>query len=1182
LSSKFVHLHNHTEYSLLDGACRIKDLVGRAHELGMPAVAITDHGSMYGVVDFFKTATKQGIKPIIGMEAYIAPGSRKEKKSEGIRDASYHLVLLAKNETGYRNLMKLSSIAFIEGFYYKPRIDLEILREYSDGLIGLSACLKGQISYLIMQEKVEEARLLVKEYASIFNDGDFYLEIQRHGIPEEETDAKMLIEMGREMGLPLVASNDTHYIRKEHAYAHDILLCIQTGNTINEEKRMKFQTEEFYFKTTGEMIELFPDAPESISNTLEVAEKCNFEMVFDKTHYPSFQLPEKGTTVEKFLRDLCEKGLKERFDEVTDEIRDRLELELKVLEGRGLVAYILIVWDFIDYARRNGIPVGPGRGSAAGSLVAYLIGVTDIDPLKYSLFFERFINPERPGFPDIDVDFCYDRRGEVIEYVTKKYGKENVAQIITFGTLGAKMAVRDVGRVLGYSYGEVDKIARLIPGGPGVSLQSALDSEPDLRKLHETDPMVQEIFKHAFVLEGLCRNSSTHAAAVVITDENLTNYVPLCTGKESETITQFSMKPVESIGLLKMDFLGLKTVTVINNAVKIIEKTRGEKIDMSRIPRDDKKSLDLLNRADTGGVFQLESSGMRDLCTKLNIDRFEDVIAMIALFRPGPMNMLDDFVKRKNGDVKPKYDHPLLEPILRETFGVMVYQEQVMQCANVLGGYTLGEGDVLRRGMGKKDLNEMKKQREKFVTGAIERGIKKAVAGKIFDNMEKFAGYGFNKSHSAAYALIAYQTAWLKANYTVEYMAALLSAEMGNSDKISRYISECESKNLKVLPPNVNESDVSFTVVEGGIRFGMAAVKNVGKAAVEHIMAKRAEHGRYADISDFARDMDLRAVNRKVFESLINCGALDETGWNRRQMIHGLDMVLDMASRAQSDLQKGQASLFDLLGDDQAEINRIDPPQVDEYSRREMLKFEKELLGFYITGHPLEEYDEIIKEAGCVKVKDLMRLQNGGRVKVAAQISSIRYTVKRSTQEKMAILVVEDSGGESDVLVFPETYTKYGATLKPDAPVLVLGTVGVDEQRAKIIASEIVSLDAVSPEYIKNIDSRPDSDFNSGRRGNGYRRKKAAPPAEPAGNGLKQTRGYQINISLAESSEESIKQISDLFARYPGDQQVRITFADGNEHSSEVTIGAGVQIKVNDELRRKLSSVSGVTQVKGF
>jgi len=1181
LSDKqFVHLHNHTEFSLLDGACRIDDLVARANELAMPAVAITDHGSMYGVIDFYKAAVKKGIKPIIGMEAYIAPGSRKEKKHHEIKDAAYHLVLLAKDYTGYRNLMKLSTIGFVEGFYYKPRIDREVLAQYIEGLIGLSACLKGEIPYLIINDRVEEAKQIAREYAQMFPEGDFYLEIQKHGIEAEIKATRILKEFSQELGIPLVASNDTHYIKKEHAEAHDILLCIQTGSTITEEKRLKFSTQEFYFKTYDEMEQLFGDVPEVLDNTLEIASKCNLEISFDKTHYPVFHLPEENINHGEYLLKLCEDGLKKRFEEVTPEIRERLELELKVIGDRGLTSYMLIVWDFIHYAKSHGIPVGPGRGSAVSSLVSYLIGITDIDPLKYNLFFERFINPERPSFPDIDVDFCYDRRGEVIEYVSRKYGKENVAQIITFGTLGAKMVVRDVGRVLGYSYSDVDKIAKLVPGGPGVTLKKALDTEPDLKRMHQDDSMVREILRIGFVLEGLARNASTHAAGIVITDKNLTNYVPLCTGKESEIITQYSMKPVENIGLLKMDFLGLKTVTVISNAVKMIKERLGQEIDITNIPLNDKKTIDLLNRADTSGVFQLESPGMRDLSKRLKIDCFEDIIAMVALFRPGPMNMLDDFIKRKNGKVKVTYDHPLLESILKETYGVMVYQEQVMQCANLLGGYTLGQGDILRRSMGKKNPREMATQRVVFVEGAAKKGIKKALAEKIFDTMEKFAGYGFNKSHSAAYAFIAYQTAYLKTNYTLDYMAALLSCEMGNADKIARYIGECEVHGIKILPPDINESQVNFTVVEGGIRFGLAAVKNIGKAAVEHIIQKRDEHGPYRDINDLAQDMDLRVVNRKVFESLVRCGALDSTGHNRRQLMHVLESVLDMASRAQADSLKGQASLFDMLPEsEENNVNRIEPPELEEFPDRELLGFEKELLGFYITGHPLDSYSSLIEQIKSKKISDLATLKNNARVKVAVTIAAIRTTLKRSTKEKMAILTVEDTTGDAEVLVFPETYSKCSSNLIKDEAVLIAGTLNLDEQRPKITAIEVALLDGITPEHIGKLNQRlNNAESRGGRSGryyNNHRNNVSADTKRESGP----PRNINIVFSLQEVSEQNIEELAELLAQYPGDCDLRLTFIDEAEKNRYLQLGCGITVDPNEELLKKLNNLAGIRKI---
>jgi DNA polymerase-3 subunit alpha len=1077
--SDFVHLHLHTEYSLLDGACRISDVVEKAHACKMPAVAITDHGNMYGAIDFYKEASDRGIKPIIGCEAYIAPGSRLDKKSSNARDAAYHLILLAKDDTGYKNLIQLISSAHLEGFYYKPRIDKEILAQHSKGLIGFTSCLKGEVPNKISQEQFQQAKNALDEYRHIFEPGDLYVELQNHGLEAQRTVNRTLIEWAREFSLPLVATNDVHYVEHEHHEAHDCLICLQTQSLVSDEKRMRYASEQFFLKTPEQMHELFKEVPEAIQNTLAIAEKCNLLLEFGKLRFPAYHPPD-GLSREQYLRQLCEQGLRERYDIEWRTPKDdrergivaRVEYELKVIEKTGFASYFLIVWDFVHFAKSQGIPVGPGRGSAAGSLVAYLLKITDIDPLRYNLLFERFLNPERISPPDIDMDFCYNRRPEVIDYVRKKYGEKNVAQIITFGTLGAKMVVRDVGRVLGLSYGECDRIAKMIPPDIGMTLKKALEISPELKTAYRDEETVKRVIDYGFTLEGISRNASTHAAGVVIGAEPLTNIVPLTTGTNSnEIVTQYSMDPLGDLGLLKMDFLGLKTLTVIKDALDLIEQTTGQRLDMDKIPMEDKKTFDLLAKANTIGVFQLESQGMRDLCRRIGVDSVDVIIALIALFRPGPMNMLDDYVNRKHGKVKVVYDHPLLEPILKETFGVFVYQEQVMQATNVLAGYSLGAADILRRAMGKKKPEEMEKQREVFIKGCADKNkIPRAKAEKIFDTLAKFAGYGFNKSHSAAYGVVSYQTAWLKANYPVEFMAASLSNELANTDKIQVFINECKRMGIEVLPPDVNESGVRFTVADGKIRFGLAAIKNVGEIAVQNVIDVRSAGDRFKSFADFCERVDLRAVNRKVLESLVKCGAFDSLGQPRAQTFAEIDFQLNRAGSLQRDRERGQAALFDV---EPVNARRQATGQAAEveWSQSEMLAFEKELLGFYVTGHPLTQYAEILRRYELASTADLERLQDGQRTRIGGIVSKLQP--KTTKQGKpMAILTLEDLGGAVEVLVFPETYAKCVMNLRADTAIFVCGMVNLREDKPKIMADQIIPLTEVPRRFTKAVHIR--------------------------------------------------------------------------------------------------------------
>ncbi|HTS16549.1 MAG TPA: DNA polymerase III subunit alpha [Verrucomicrobiae bacterium] len=1077
--SDFVHLHLHTEYSLLDGACRISDVVDKAHACNMPAVAMTDHGNMFGAVEFYKTAQEKGLKPIIGCEAYIAPGSRLEKKSTNARDAAYHLVLLAKDDVGYKNLVKLISKAHLEGFYYKPRIDKEILAEHSKGLIGLTSCLKGEVPNKIKEDQLDLAKTALDDYRHIFEPGDFYLELQNHGIEEQRIVNRTLLQWAKEFQLPVVATNDVHYVEREHWEAHDCMICLQTQSLLSDEKRMRYVSEQFYLRKPEEMQALFAEVPEALRNTLAVAEKCNLLMEFGKLRFPVYE-PPAGYTRESYLRHLCEQGFRDRYgiewnkpkNAHEKQIVDRVEFELKIMEKTGFVSYFLIVWDFVHFARSNSIPVGPGRGSAAGSVVAYLLKITDIDPLRYNLLFERFLNPERISPPDIDMDFCYNRRGEVIEYVRKKYGDDHVAQIITFGTLGAKMVVRDVGRVMGLSYGECDRIAKMIPPDIGMTLHKALEISPELKTAYQTESTVKRVIDYGFTLEGLSRNASTHAAGVVIGADPLTNIVPLTTGTNSnEIVTQYSMNPLGDLGLLKMDFLGLKTLTVIKDALDLIEETTGTRLDIGTVPMDDKKTFDMLAKANTIGVFQLESQGMRDLCRRIGVDSIDVIIALIALFRPGPMNMLDDYVNRKHGKVKVAYDHPLLEPILKETFGVFVYQEQVMQAANALAGYSLGGADMLRRAMGKKKPEEMEKQRDIFIKGCHEKNkILRPKANQIFDMLAKFAGYGFNKSHSAAYGVVSYQTAWLKANHPVEYMAAVLSNELANTDKIQLFINECKRMGIEVLPPDVNESAVRFSVRDGKIRFGLAAIKNVGEIAVENVMQVRNAGGRFTSFEDFCTRVDLRTVNRKVLECLVKCGAFDSLGEPRAQVFATIEYQMNRAASVQRDRERGQTALFDVEPANTRRTVNGHAPSVD-WSQSQMLAFEKELLGFYVTGHPLTQYADVLRRYELASTGQLAQLQEGQMTRIGGIISKL--TPKTTKQGKpMAILTLEDLDGSVDVLVFPESYARFASVLKADTAIFVCGKANLREDKPKIAAEQIIPLDDVPRKFTKAVHIR--------------------------------------------------------------------------------------------------------------
>jgi DNA polymerase III subunit alpha len=1062
--SEFVHLHLHTQYSLLDGACRIKEILQLANQFKMDSCAITDHGNMFGAIDFYLAAQKAGIKPIIGSELYVAPKSRHEK-SAGPEDSAYHLLLLARNETGYQNLMKLVSIGYLEGFYYKPRVDKEVLAKYADGLICLTACLKGEIPSLLRQGRFNDALKAADEFRQMFGKENFYLELQENRIPEQAEVNRGLIKISHELSIPLAATNDVHYPLKSRARAHEALLCIQTQTTLDDENRMRLQTDEFYFKSPQEMKELFRELPQAIANTVEIAERCNLELDFSKHHLPVYE-PPGGKGKEEYFRELCEKGLAERFGSETPVLRQRLEHEFKTIKQMGFISYFLVVWDFIHYAKGKGIPVGPGRGSAAGSLISYLLGITDIDPLKYDLLFERFLNPERISLPDIDIDFCYERRPEVIDYVTKKYGQENVAQIITFGTMQARAVVRDVGRVMGIAYAEVDRIAKLIPptdpGNPNYSLKDALTAEPELNNLYKTDKQIKELIDIALSLEGLNRHASTHAAGVVIADVPLDTYMPLFKTQEDQITSGYEMSALEKLGLLKVDFLGLRTLTVIDQAVGLIKANHGKTIDLRSATLDDPASYKLLCEGRTMGVFQLESTGMRDLLRKLEPEHFEDLIALLALYRPGPMGsgMLDDFIRRKKKIVPIKYDHKRLEPILKSTYGIMLYQEQIMHISSALAGFTLAQSDLLRRAMSKKIPEVMEQQRKNFLSGCAKNGINENTANKIFDQIVYFSGYGFNRSHSAAYAIISYRTAYLKANFPVEFMTALLTSERENTDKIVEYINESEQMGITVMPPDINKSGGYFQVEEHDkIRFGLLAIKNVGKGAVESILTARAERP-FSSLEDLCNRIDLRLANRKVMESMIKCGAVDSFGSHRSALFASLESILGNSSRVQKEKASGQMSFFDSFSAS-GPANGEDTVEMKEWPEPQLLAFEKELLGFYISGHPLSHYAKQLKRFASSPINDLSRYKDQDAVKIVGLITKVKNTITRKRQEKMAILKIEDLDGEIEVLVFPSAYQKVGKYIQPSSVVLLRGKLDLKENTPKIITDDLFPMDEV-------------------------------------------------------------------------------------------------------------------------
>lgn len=1050
MSNPFVHLHLHSEFSLLDGAIKISELPKAIKEKGMDAVAITDHGAMYGVIDFYKACKKEGIKPIIGCEVYLS----KDRNRKEADDERFHLILLAENKEGYHNLVKIVSRGYTEGFYYKPRIDKEVLREFNKGIIATSACIAGEIPSLIRKDNYQGALMAAKEYEDIFGKGNFFIEIQDHKLEEEKIINSQLIRLSRELDIPLVAANDSHYRNKEDAFSHEVLMCIQMAKTIKDEHRMEFPNNEFYIKSPEEMWGLFKDIPSAIENTVKIKDRCNLDFDFDENHLPSFIVPE-GETLDSYLKQLCYDGAIKKYGSMGRDIEDRLEYELKVISKMGYPGYFLIVWDMIKFAKENGIYVGPGRGSAAGSIVAYALDITAIDPIKYDLLFERFLNPERISLPDIDTDFCYVRRGEVINYLVEKYGHDKVAQIVTFGTMAARAAIRDVGRVLDIPLSEVDKVAKMIPNELKITLESSLEKNKDLRELYNTKDEIKKLIDIAMKLEGMPRHSSTHAAAVVISPGSIDNFLPIKIESEGNLTTQYNMTTVEELGLLKMDLLGLRTLTVIGDAVKKIKENRGIDLDIDTISLDDQKTFDLLGSGKTSGLFQLESKGMQNIIRNLKPDSIDDIIALVALYRPGPIGsgMIDDFVNRKHGKIDESYLHPLLEPILKDTYGVILYQEQVMRIAKDLAGFTLGEADNLRKAMGKKIASILEKNRQQFLDGCKKNNINEKLAEEIFTLIEYFAGYGFNKSHSAAYGILAYQTAYLKANYREEFMASLLSSVIMSFDKVNQYIADCKKIGIKVLPPDVNESKEDFSVKGNTIRFGLSAIKNIGYNSITSIIEER-KNGPFLDIDDFCCRVDLKATGKKVIESLVYSGAFLTMGYPRKGLLMAIDQAYEKGINYQRDLNSNQVSLFD-LDDFSMSLNTSTAVGDEEFPIEEILTKEKEILGFYISGHPLDQFEELINIEGFIDIVDIDEEFDGRRIVVRGVIENYKER-KTKNNDVMATFNVEDEIGSLEVVAFPRVFTEAYNLMMKGKVVLVAGRMQLTERDTKILAEKIV------------------------------------------------------------------------------------------------------------------------------
>jgi DNA polymerase III subunit alpha len=1156
----FVHLHLHTEYSLLDGAIRMKELMKRTAEFGMPAIAITDHGNLFGAIEFYQEATRAGIKPIIGCEAYVAPKSHKDRPPSR-REAAYHFTLLAENEGGHRNLVKLVTAAHLDGFHYVPRIDKELLAAHAAGLIGLSGCLAGEINTAIQANNIEKAKQSAAEYRDILGRENFFMEMHDHGMEVQRQCNRVLPRIARDLGVGLVAANDVHFLRRSDHDAHDVMLCIGTGKMVQDENRMRYLPE-LYFKSPAEMREIFRDFPEAITSTLEIGERCHVDLEFGRSKYPEYPMP-AGKTREGYLRELCYQGLRERYGERAtndSELLKRLEYELGVLERTGFVSYLLIVWDFIHFAKERGIPVGPGRGSAAGSMVAYVLGITDIDPLQYGLIFERFLNPDRVSPPDIDVDFCETRRGEVLEYVRQKYGERRVAQIITFGKLKAKSVVRDVGRVMGMSYRDADRIARMIPNELNITLDSAIEKNPELKRAVTSEPATRQLFDYAKTLEGLSRNAGVHAAGVVIADRDLSDYIPLCRDvKGNDIISQYPMGPLNDLGLLKMDFLGLKTLTVIEDTLALICK-RQPNFSLKNIPLNDAEAFAIYNRGETIGLFQMESGGMTSTARQFDVQKIDDIIALIALYRPGPMDLIGDYIKRKKGLTKIRYEHPLLEEICSDTYGVMIYQEQVMAAASKLAGYSLPQGDLLRRAMGKKDKEKMAKERRNFIAGCARTNkISEKKANAIFDLLEKFAGYGFNKSHSAAYGLISYQTAYLKAHYPVEFMAGLLSNEINNTEKISVFVSECKRMGIAILPPDINKSGLKFTpeTVPGigdvgrgvelkagigdlgynAIRYGLAAIKHVGESAMATAIREREERGNFSSLEDFCSRLDSRVANRKMLESLIKAGAFDFVGRERAELFACIDEALSSSAAAQRDRIAGQVSLFDETTAPGAPRKKAITP----WSEHEKLSYEKELLGFYVSGHPLDAYGDLFAARNYRSIASLAELDDRAPFKIAGAIVEVEKKFTRREGKPFAVIWVEDVTDMLEVVVWNEVYLRVSGVLAAGCVVEIRGAL---DKRDDVLRATAQEVKALTPDKMNG--------------------------ASQTSTGASREEMVLLQFSPDATSDE-LRKVRDILTSSPGRRPVQLLFDRANGSPLRLVVGAEFYIDLTRDLEQKLS-----------
>ena len=1137
MNSDFVHLHVHSHYSLLDGVTRVDGLIARCAELGMGACALTDHGNLFGAIEFYKEAKGAGIKPIIGSELYVAPDRRDIKEPIAGVKPYYHMVLLCENETGYHNLCKLSTAGYLDGFYHKPRVDDALLAEHADGLIATTACLSGRIPAAIVEDDLETAEAYLHKYMDIFGKDRFLVELMNHGLPEEHKANAALIELARKNGLTLIATNDSHYLQPEDAEAHDALLCIQTSNTLLDEDRFRFPNNSFYLRSPEEMANLFAECPEAIANTAAIAERCNFDIPLGQNLIPNYDPPE-GYTKPGYLRHLVmDIGLPERYgNPVPAEYIERANYELGIIEQMQFVDYFLVVWDLIAHARKTGIPVGPGRGSGAGSLVAYALKITNIDPIEYSLLFERFLNPDRVSMPDFDIDFCYNRREKMIEYARRAYGADNVSQIITFGRMLARNVVRNVGRVMGMSYGEVDRIAKMIPNELKMTLEKAEQKDPDLKKLVHDDPQVAKLWDLAKRLEGTIGNFGTHAAGVVICDHALTDHVALFKAANSETVaTQAEMKCVEELGLLKMDFLGLRTLTVVHEAVRMVRENRGVDIDIDNLVPDDDRTYSLLRSGMTTGIFQLESAGMRALAKQIGLQSLEEMSALVALYRPGPMDNIPSYVHDKFHPEDIRYPHALLEPVLKETYGIAVYQEQIMQMVQVLAGFSLGEADILRRAMGKKKVDLMAQQRVKFIGGCKANGINEKLANELFDTIDKFAGYGFNKSHSVAYAYVAYQTAYLKANYPVEFMCALLTSESDDLKKVAIYVAECRRIDIEVLPPDINHSHATFTVENEAIRFGMGAIKNVGEGPAASIVAEREASGPFVDVFDFCSRLDTRLVNRRLVESLNRAGAFECTGWNRHQVEAVIDVAIEEGRIAQRDRSAGQTSLFDMSGMEDAASELRQKPDLIEWPEPDLLQFEKEMLGLYVSGHPLERYQETLTRFSTIRVADLAELPEGRLVNIGGLVAEEKVHITNDGR-KMAFLTLETLEGSCEAVVFTDLFEKRGALIVPDAVLMLRCTVRMRNNEPSIIVEDLMPLEEAEDEL---------------------------------------TRAVHIRLQTDKAPEDTVRKVAELLDDHRGDCDVYLHCH--TEDRSEILIHAtpSCMVKASPWLRRAVEELLG-------